>query len=46
MTHGLILIASFFAFVQTSFREFGEGGFGHVHLGYMRFSKKLVGVLG
>ena len=45
MNHGLTLIVSFFSFVQTSFREFG-GGFGHVHLGYIRFSLKLVGVLG
>ena len=24
MNHGIILIVSFFSFVQTSFREFGE----------------------
>ena len=41
--HGLTLIVSFFSFVQTSFREFGGEGFGHVRLGYIRFSTKLVG---
>ena len=48
MNHGLTLIVSFFSFVQTSFREFGEVGlgFGWVHLGYIRFSEKLVRVLG
>ena len=47
MNHGLTLIVSFFSFVHTSFREFGwGGGFGHVHLGYIRFSEKLVRVLG
>ena len=25
MNHGLTLIVSFFSFVQTSYREFGEG---------------------
>ena len=29
-----------------SFREFGGGRFGHKCLGYIRFSQKLVGVLG
>ena len=42
---GLSLIVSFFFFVQTSFREFGEVGLG-TYLGYIRFSQKLVGVLG
>ena len=28
MNHGLTLIVSFFSFVQTSFREFGEVGLG------------------
>ena len=28
LNHGLTLIASFFSFVQTSFREFGEAGLG------------------
>ena len=28
MNHGLTLIVSFFSFVQTSFREFGEVGEG------------------
>ena len=28
MNHGLTLILSFFSFVQTSFREFGEVGLG------------------
>ena len=46
MNHGLSLIVSFFSFVQTSFRELGEVGLGTVHLGYIRFSEKLVGVLG
>ena len=46
MNHGLTLIVSFFSFVQASFREFREGGFGHVHLGYVRLSQKLVGILG
>ena len=45
MNHGLTLIVSFFFFVQTSFREFGEVGLG-TYLGYIRFSQKLVGVLG
>ena len=34
MNHGVTLIASFFSFVQTSFREFG-----HVHLEYKVFRK-------
>ena len=47
MNHGLTLIVSFFSFVQTSFREFGVGGgFGHIHLGYIRFSENMVRVLG
>ena len=46
MNHGLTLIVSFFSFVQTSFREFEEGGFGHAHLGYVKFSQKLVGIFG
>ena len=46
MNYGLTLIVSFFSFVQASFREFREGGFGHVHLGYVRLSQKLVGILG
>ena len=28
------------------FQRIWGGGFGHVHLGYIRFSQKLVGVLG
>ena len=28
MNHGLTLVVSFFSFVQTSFREFGEVGLG------------------
>ena len=47
MNHGLTLIVSFFSFVQTSFRKFGEvSGFGHIHLEHIRFSQKLVEVLG
>ena len=42
MNPGLTLIVSFFSFVQTSFRESGEVGLGT----YIRFSQKLVGVLG
>ena len=30
MNHGLTLIVSFFSFVQTSFREFGEVGFNEI----------------
>ena len=37
------LIVSFFSFVQTSFREFGEAG---LCTRYIRFSQKLVGILG
>ena len=43
--HGLTLFVSFFSFVQTSFREFGEVAL-DIYLGYIRFSQKLVGVLG
>ena len=46
MNHGLTLIVSFSSSVQTSFWEFWGGGFGHIHLGYIKFSQKLVGVLG
>ena len=46
MNHGFSLTVSFFSFVQTSFREFGEVGLGMYTLGYIRFSQKLVGVLG
>lgn len=46
MNHGLTLdFVSSFSFVQT-FREFGEVGLGMMHLGYIRFSQKLVRVLG
>ena len=33
MYHGLTLIVSFFFLVQTSFRKFWGGGFGHVEVG-------------
>ena len=46
MKHRLTLIVSFFSFVQASFREFWEMGLGTVHLGYIRFLQKPVGVLG
>ena len=46
MNHGLTLIVSFFSFVQDKFQGIWGGGFGHVHLGYIRFSQKLVRVLG
>ena len=46
MDHGLTLVVSFFSFVQTSFREFGEVGLGTVHLWDIRFSENLVRVLG
>ena len=45
MNHGLTLIVSSFSFVQT-FQGIWGGAFGHVHLGYIRFSQKLVRVLG
>ena len=35
MNYGLTLIVSFFSFVQTSFKEFLGGGFGHECLGYI-----------
>ena len=31
---------------SDKFRGIWGGGFGHIHLGYIRFSQKLVGVLG
>ena len=47
MNHGLTLIVSFFSFVRTSFGELGEVGLGtYIHLEYIRFSQKLVRVLG
>ena len=46
MNPRLTLTVSFFSFVQTSFREFGEVGLGMYTEEYIRFSQKLVGVLG
>ena len=37
--HRLTLIASFFSFVQTSFREFGEVGFSTTFKVYKVFTK-------
>ena len=46
MNHGLTLIVSFFSFVKTSFKEFGEVALNiYIHLRYISFSQKLVGVL-
>ena len=39
MNHGLTLILSFFSFVQTSFREFGEVGLGKPYRVYKVFTK-------
>ena len=39
MNHGLTLIVSFFSFVQTSFREFGEVGLGNTLRVYKVFIK-------
>ena len=45
MNHGLTLIVFLFYLVQTSFKEFGGGGFEQVHLGFIRFLQKLVRIL-
>ena len=39
MNHGLTLIVSFFSFVQTSFREFGEVGLARTLRVYKVFRK-------
>ena len=39
MNHGLTLIVSFFSFVQTSFREFGEVGLSRTLRVYKVFRK-------
>ena len=39
MNHGLTLIVSFFSFVQTSFREFGEVGWAHTLRKHNVFTK-------
>ena len=45
MNHGLTLLYLSFPLFRLVSGNWG-GGFGHVHLGYIRFSEKLVGVLG
>ena len=46
MNHGLSLIVAFFFLCSDYFQGIWGGGFGHVPLGYIRFSQKLVGILG
>ena len=45
MNHRLTLIVSFFSFVQTSFREFGEVALGTYTLGIYGFHKNWCGSL-
>ena len=45
MNHGLTLIVSFFSFVQTSFREFGEVGSDMYTWGIKDFHKCWLGSL-
>ena len=46
MNHRLTLTVSFFFLCSDYFPGIWGGGFEHIRLGYIRFSQKLVGVLG